>query len=346
MAAASEMKNLTQDRNIIAHILNEEAHQSSSSNSSLNAAQAAPIKSSGKKKKDHADLKCHYCNKKGHIKPECCKKKKDEAEKKKKEEVSSSGNKAANSHVQVPSIIEIDDNDNISVSLYAADKIHWMMDSGATHHITPHRSDFTDYTPIRGTIHLRDKSTTDQVGIGSVIFRSPQGHKITLRNVLHVPSVHTHFLSTSMMMNKEAMITFDQGGFEISIDQKCVAKGYQEDKLYWLDTLNISLNAHTGGAVASLHTWIFGCKAYMHVPADKHRKLDAKAIEVMFIGYKPRSKGYRLWDKCTHSVQLSRDVTFDKSSLPSSSGNEPHPESTLPLILAITVPNTTAMPPQ
>lgn len=110
-------------------------------------ARAAPIKSSGKKKQDHSNLTCHYCNKKGHIKPNCQKKKKDEVEKKKKKEVSlSSGSKVANSHIKEASIIEIDnDNDDISVSLYATDKPCWMMDSGATHHITPHRSDFKDY---------------------------------------------------------------------------------------------------------------------------------------------------------------------------------------------------------
>jgi len=63
----------------------------------------------------------------------------------------------------------------------------------------------------------------------------------------------------------------------------------------------------------------------MHVPADKHCKLDAKAIEVTFIEYEPGSKGYRLWDKRTRSVHLSRDVTFDKSSFPSLQGAEPHP---------------------
>src|SRR5580692_843226 len=61
---------------------------------------------------------------------------------------------------------------------------------------------------------------------------------------------------------------------------------------------------------------IFRCKAYMHVPADKRRKLDAKAIPVVFVGYEPGSKGYRLWDKNTCSVHLSRDVTFDESSFP------------------------------
>src|SRR5260370_2820457 len=58
---------------------------------------------------------------------------------------------------------------------------------------------------------------------------------------------------------------------------------------------------------------VFGCKGYMHVPTDKQHKLDAKAIEVTLVRYKPGSKGYQLWDKHTHSVKLSRDVTFNES---------------------------------
>src|SRR5712671_2909717 len=74
---------------IITQIINEEAHRSGSL---LNSAKVAPIKSSSNKKKDHANLTCHYCNKKGHIKPDCRKKKKDEKDKKEKE--NALGNKA------------------------------------------------------------------------------------------------------------------------------------------------------------------------------------------------------------------------------------------------------------
>ena len=88
---------------------------------------------------------------------------------------------------------------------------------------------------------------------------------------------------------------------------------------------------------------VFGCKGYMHVPTDKHRKLDAKAIEVTFIGYEPGSKGYRLWDKHTRSVHLSQDVTLDESSFPSLMGNEPRPIPT-PINPAIAIPNPIAKP--
>ena len=88
---------------ITARILSEEARRSGPSGSSLNAAAKAPIKGKGKgKKRDHSGLTCHYCNKVGHIKPDCHKRKKDEAEEKKKEG-SASGSKAANSHVKVGS---------------------------------------------------------------------------------------------------------------------------------------------------------------------------------------------------------------------------------------------------
>jgi len=53
---------------IIAWIINEEVRQS---RSLLNLAKVTPIKSNSNKKKDHTSLTCHYCNKKGHIKPDC-----------------------------------------------------------------------------------------------------------------------------------------------------------------------------------------------------------------------------------------------------------------------------------
>src|SRR5258708_6142306 len=94
---------------------------------------------------------------------------------------------------------------------------------------------------------------------------------------------------------------------------------------------------------------VFGCKGYMHVPSDKQRKLDAKAIEVMLVRYERRSNGYQLWDKHTHSVKLSRDVKFDESCFPSQQGAETHPQPTspipIPFFLAAAAPNPAAEPP-
>lgn len=560
---------------IIARILNKEGRRSGSS-AALNSARA-PIKSDGKKKrKDHSNLTCHYCNKKGHIKPDCQKKKRDELGNKE----GNSSSKAANTHILTNTSASIEEvNDDLTAALYATDaKPRWMMDSGATHHITPCRTDFKDYSLVNGTIRLGDKSTVNQIGAGTVVFKSPQGYEITLSNVLHVPAVKTQFMSTSALTQKGALVTFDEKAFKVVHKERCIAMGYLENKLYWLDATGSSLNAHTGNTAISLHIWhqhmghmsyaalkahgpsavkgmdfgsstmdaplichgcelgksthkpfpgstkttskileivhsdlagpmqtnsiqgssyiatfvddhsrhavvyflktknqfvaalqkflswaetqtsdklralhsdrggeymaanvqdilsqrgiehrltmpgspqqngkaerfnrtimdkamallhnaglpngfwefavhtaahiynrtparilkwrtpvqtwnpcqvpdvsyfrVFGCKGYMHVPTDKRRKLDAKAVEVTFVGYEPGSKGYRLWDQHTRSVRLSRDVTFDESCFPSKQGSETAPllDSPIPIpfFSAAAAPNTAARPP-
>ena len=96
--------------------------------------------------------------------------------------------------------------------LYAAECAHWMMDSGATTHITPHLSDFKDYTPCHGTVHLGDKSTISQVGVGSIVFKtSPGAPPITSSGVLHIPGVRTRFMSMCALANKGAEVASPRG---------------------------------------------------------------------------------------------------------------------------------------
>ena len=81
----------------------------------------------------------------------------------------------------------------------------------------------------------------------------------------------------------------------------------------------------------------------MHISTDKWCKLDAKAKKVMFIGYEPGSKGFQLWDKHTCSINLSWDVTFNKSSFPFLSDQTRSSSTLTPtLIPAIMIPNQIA----
>jgi hypothetical protein len=112
-----EPKDLTpqmiQDR-----ILNEEGRWSGAS-MSLN--KIAPIKRKGDKA-DKSKIKCFYCHKKGHKSNECRKKKKDAEEKEKENKQKGSGaqsNKLVNTHISTTTIEEIDDNEDLPVSLYA-----------------------------------------------------------------------------------------------------------------------------------------------------------------------------------------------------------------------------------
>ena len=59
---------------------------------------------------------------------------------------------------------------------------------------------------------------------------------------------------------------------------------------------------------------VFGCPAYTHV---NEGKLKLRAKKCIFLGYGQGVKGYRLWcsDPVSPKFMLSRDVTFDESSM-------------------------------
>jgi hypothetical protein len=62
----------------------------------------------------------------------------------------------------------------------------WMVDSGCTHHISPHRSDFSNYTPIARVVDLRGCTQISQVGSGTVKVWTAEGILLTLNDVMHV----------------------------------------------------------------------------------------------------------------------------------------------------------------
>lgn len=59
------------------------------------------------------------------------------------------------------------------------------------------------------------------------------------------------------------------------------------------------------------HFRIIGSVCYAHIPAQKRRKMDKKAIRGYLVGYDGDER-YRIWIKEENKVLLSRDVTFNE----------------------------------
>lgn len=55
---------------------------------------------------------------------------------------------------------------------------------------------------------------------------------------------------------------------------------------------------------------IFGCDAMVHVPKEKRKKWDSKAIKMLFVGYCEYTKGYRFYDRNQKQIYKSRDAIF------------------------------------
>ena len=69
------------------------------------------------------------------------------------------------------------------------------------------------------------------------------------------------------------------------------------------------------------HMRVFGCRAYVLTPKEKRLKWNPKSKTGVFVGYEEVSKAYRVYDIDAQRVVISRDVTFDESSLGDLSAN-------------------------
>ena len=65
----------------------------------------------------------------------------------------------------------------------------WILDSGASLHVTPHRDWFTRYEETYGAVTLGDSYTCDIVGIGDITIEFSNGMHLVIEKVHHVPSL-------------------------------------------------------------------------------------------------------------------------------------------------------------
>ena len=63
----------------------------------------------------------------------------------------------------------------------------WILDSGAFHHVTPHKEWFTHYKETIGSITLGDSFSCDIVGRADIAMVLSNGYNFILENVHHVP---------------------------------------------------------------------------------------------------------------------------------------------------------------
>lgn len=146
-------------------------------------------------KRDKRNDKCHYCGKKGHHIRECWRKKEDEGR-----DAHSEGRRASSSFAAAFTAAQVNNQDR-----------WWLLDSGATDHITPHQSNFEHYRKVSKSVTIGDGKRLDAIGIGDVKFCSEVNGRlveIKLQNVLHVPDMKLNLLSVGKFMDGGATLIF------------------------------------------------------------------------------------------------------------------------------------------
>ena len=85
----------------------------------------------------------------------------------------------------------------------------WLVDLGASFHMTPHREWFCEYERYDGgNVYLGDDSTTRIIGIGKVNLRLIYGRIRSLPGVLHILGLARNFIYVRKMDYAEVKTIF------------------------------------------------------------------------------------------------------------------------------------------
>ena len=177
-------------------------------------------KSKGGKK---SKAKCWYCNKPGHLKKDCSKRK--EAE---------NNNKEAN---QVDSGMddEVLIGEALPICNISQDADYWLLDSGASHHMIPHRNWFSSYETVDGSsVFMGNNASCQTVGIDNVKIKMYDGTIKTLSDVRHVPDLKKNLIYLGVLDLHGYNFTGQNGVLKVSKGALVVMKDEKVGNLYRL----------------------------------------------------------------------------------------------------------------
>jgi ATP-binding cassette subfamily B (MDR/TAP) protein 1 len=99
-----------------------------------------------------------------------------------------------------PNILNVENTIEAKVLLTTEDATSWLLDSGASYHVTPFRAQFRSYT-VRSLdpVRVGNSQHCAIIGIGSVELNLPGCSTIVLHDVRHVPELTRSLISVGQL---------------------------------------------------------------------------------------------------------------------------------------------------
>ena len=118
----------------------------------------------------------------------------------------------------------------------ASKSTDWVLDTGASQHITNDGSRLLDAQPVSGaSITFGNGAKVDAVSVGSVPIVVGAGRTLTLQGVLYIPSAAVNLLSVPCAIRRGAKFHFGKSTCQISVGGKVVATAHSAaNGLYYL----------------------------------------------------------------------------------------------------------------
>jgi hypothetical protein len=122
-----------------------------------------------------------------------------------------------------------------------ADHEAWLVDSGASFYMNPHRKWFCEYERYDGgNVFLGDDSTTKIIGRGKVKLRLIDGRIITLLGVLHILGLARNLIYVSKMNDVGVKTIFEKETCRMAQGEIVLLKGVWFGTLFKLQGSTIS----------------------------------------------------------------------------------------------------------
>ncbi|MCO5592326.1 hypothetical protein L7F22_046327 [Adiantum nelumboides] len=199
------------------------------------------------------NVECYYYHKKGHVKKDCY-----AFQREKGKTLASPSTLVPDVHLQ-PLDILVFTTDMPYDALLALDDCYaqtWIIDSGASFHVTPHKEWFASYLPMHGSIKLGDSHQLEILGIGDVKVCMANGTQFMLKDVRHVPKLSKSLVSMGQLDELGYTTVFGNGSWLICKANLVILKGQKSGTLY---PLYVSLVKENGIYVAetmpSIELW-------------------------------------------------------------------------------------------
>ncbi|KAL5821663.1 hypothetical protein ACOSQ3_023545 [Xanthoceras sorbifolium] len=176
------------------------------------------------KSRSRHDKKCHHCGKLGHFIRECRKLK---AERTRNQDAQTRTNDTATVTEEVV-VLQAEDYINL-----ASQDSTWVVDSGASYHVTSRLEFFSTYTHGDfGRVRMGNDDVSKIIGIGNIHLETNLGCRLVLKDVRHVPDIRLNLISTGILDDDGYSNYFGEGKWKLTKGNLVIAKGKKDTSLY------------------------------------------------------------------------------------------------------------------
>ncbi|KAK0599286.1 hypothetical protein LWI29_003954 [Acer saccharum] len=153
----------------------------------------------------------------------------------------------------------------------------WVLDSGASHHMSPNLSYFVSLCPTSSlSVMTADGTPMPLAGVGSVVTPC-----VSLSNVYHIPNLTLNLVSVSQLCDFGYLVYFSSTSCHVQDpqSQKLIGTGRRQGELYFLDELRVPVVAAFGVDLSSFRLSYSSSSFYLwhsrlgHVSASRLKYL-------------------------------------------------------------------------